>query len=82
MMANSLPFDDMRQSMRLEHARANRKAPPSLHWVIVGSTLLHVATIISLIYCLIEVTKIDTAVFEAEKLDSNITGVRCKTHSK
>ena len=82
MTANSLPFDNMRQIMRLEHARANQRTPPSLHWVIVGGTLLHVATIISLIYCLIEVTKIDNAVFEAEKLDSNFTGVRCKTHSK
>ena len=82
MTASLLPFDDMREIMRLEHARANQRAPPSLRWVIVGSTLLHVATIISLIYCLIEVTKIDNAVFEAEKLDSNITGVRRKTHSK
>ena len=41
--------------------------------MIIGGTLLHLVTIIPLIYCLVEVTKIDTAISEAGIFDSNIT---------
>ena len=41
--------------------------------MIIGGTLLHLVTIIPLIYCLVEVTKTDTAISEAGIFDSNIT---------